>query len=1403
MSAKYKSPSFLLPNELNTSANTANDTGINSLYSMNFDGNSSSSSIDLGVITELDGLTNFSFSIWFTRPNQDSGDNVAFGNRDASNAGKGIALSLVNGLNSYLYFIGPGSGAQWNEIPNSLLNTGWNHIVTTYDGTTLKSVVNNGTPITDLSSRTLVSTTNFRLGNDGTLNSGLYSKGKLDEFCIFNKTISDQDIEALWNNGSPASAATVLNLDPFAYYPLGEQAQNTGYLDPSNPGSDISGSEWQFPNGVLQDYVMDFNGSDDFVQTSGFTIGNNYSFSCWLKSDTTSPTASVFLSSPNYYSAGYNGNFIIRFSNSTTIQMYSFDGTANSESSAATIPAIDTNWHHFFLTSNGTTTKIYWDGSPLTVTGNQTKSLDNLLQGLIIGYEVNFGNNPFSGQISNVAVWNSDQTANVANIYNNGSPQTTYTVTPQNWWKLNADSVYTPSAPNYTTALDYVNTSSPTYGNYSNNTSSIISGNADRTISFWYKTNSAGLNPNEYAVSLGDLGNSATSTQFSIALGPGSPNPTDNTFFRLYGKGNDSSTIYIKYLGDQKYHHIVISYSSLSANVYVDGESQGAVTFPSGTPLATTSGINIGKSFQAGSNGNVSNVAVYDSALTASQVSTLFNFGTPETSISFNPLVWYKLDNKTTGSQSNGSLTGSSYDLTHNGTVNEVSSSVAVVPSWKIPSALPITTPNYTAALDFNGSSNYIDVPNVYDSIKTTNIFTISTWFITDLSHSTSMIFGRDGYAGSYADFACWIQQSGQVLMYVGGSAATTSIGTITANTWINAVFVFKNTGTGTHKDVDIYINGSPVAVTQTANAMPNTSYNLRIGGAATYRFKGSISNVAVFNSALTSPQVSTLYNNGTPETAISFSPIGWWKLDTGGSTITDYGSAGNNGTNSSPGATQVTSDVVTPQPVNGVSTTLPSTALQQSDLQFDSPYSNYSLKFDGTGDYINCGNSLNFVTSNYSLSFWIKTTSTTNLVICEKGANDEIAIQTLTSGNIRWAGTNSFDTSGVNVSDNNWHHLVFVANGSSSFIYIDGSLNTTGGNKIQASSNTDNFYIGSRAGLSGFNGQLDETSLFNYALSSAKVLEIYNNGKPSDLDNFSGTAPISWWRLGENAYFDNNTFTVPNSITGAPNGTGAGTVTSMLSADAPGTYANGVGTNLDIVDRVGDAPLSTANSQSYNMIPDDKVPYVPGYVGAQISNTSEMTFDGVDDIFDLSSEVLFDSTKSFSVSAWVKLTGYSPSLYPSIAKFKTDTSTGWTFGLSNASAYAGVFFGSSTNFARGRTDGDISADFIGVWKHICLVFDGVDKAALSSYKIYVDGSNIGLTGAGAFSTVSNTSSVIGGQPGNKFNGQIDEVAIFDKALTADQIKFDLYNATTTGKTADIENNTNLPTPVAWYRMGD
>jgi hypothetical protein len=50
------------------------------------------------------------------------------------------------------------------------------------------------------------------------------------------------------------------------------------------------------------------------------------------------------------------------------------------------------------------------------------------------------------------------------------------------------------------------------------------------------------------------------------------------------------------------------------------------------------------------------------------------------------------------------------------------------------------------------------------------------------------------------------------------------------------------------------------------------------------------------------------------------------------------------------------------------------------------------------------------------------------------------------------------------------------------------------------------------------------------------------------------------------------------------------------------------------------------------------------------------------------------------------------------------------------------------------------------------------------------------------------------------WNGKIDEVAIFDYALDSDQIE-EIYNATSTGKTADLSDMATPP--VAWYRMGD
>jgi len=388
------------------------------------------------------------------------------------------------------------------------------------------------------------------------------------------------------------------------------------------------------------------------------------------------------------------------------------------------------------------------------------------------------------------------------------------------------------------------------------------------------------------------------------------------------------------------------------------------------------------------------------------------------------------------------------------------------------------------------------------------------------------------------------------------------------------------------------------------------------------------------------------------------------------------------------------------------------------------------------------------------------------------------------------------YDLSSVSVTelfDGNWHHIALSVFETGQNLYIDGSLKyqysySNGGvsNPTTGFAGTSPYYI-NKFGSSGtgYLGQkIDELSFFDKKITDSEVLQIYNNGKPSDISSLS---PKQWWRLGENAYFDNNSFTVPNSIAGAPNGVGFGTVTTMLSADAPGTYANGIGDGLAITDRVGDAPLSVANSQSYNMIPDDKVPYVPGYVGAQTTNAYSMAFDGTN-YFSLGSSI--DLGQTNTISFWI----YYPANGFHIVTGDPLIGNNYNIFLNNGNT---ILYRTTTGYNTWSVSPTLNA-----WTHLAFTKNNTDTYG----KMYFNGVEQSI-GSGSQNirygvTKFNT---IGAKPNGTvgFVGKLDEFAVFDKELTADQIKFDLYEPTTTGKTADIENNTNLPTPVAWYRMGD
>ena len=100
----------------------------------------------------------------------------------------------------------------------------------------------------------------------------------------------------------------------------------------------------------------------------------------------------------------------------------------------------------------------------------------------------------------------------------------------------------------------------------------------------------------------------------------------------------------------------------------------------------------------------------------------------------------------------------------------------------------------------------------------------------------------------------------------------------------------------------------------------------------------------------------------------------------------------------------------------------------------------------------------------------------------------------------------------GSGLNDGNWHHMVATRTGTTYKIYID-TVDTAflGGGYAYTNANT----IGKGNFGGNFAGNIDEVGIWNSALSSAAVTEIYNSGVPNDLDELTNASdPTAWYRI-------------------------------------------------------------------------------------------------------------------------------------------------------------------------------------------------------------------------------------------------------------------------------------------------
>ena len=201
-------------------------------------------------------------------------------------------------------------------------------------------------------------------------------------------------------------------------------------------------NEWNPDLSSFNNYSLDFDGTDDYMETTGFTLGSAYSFSVWFNLDV-SPSSRMLLSSEHYFTSGYD-NFIFRVKTSTTIDLFSYSGTSSPQSITMTVPTLSTGtWYNIILTNTGSgSAQGYLDGSSVTTTGSTSRSFSDLQgsKGLIVGDDLTNRNAAFNGKIDEVAVFNySLSSSDATSIYNNGVPanlNNQLSTGPLGWWRM-------------------------------------------------------------------------------------------------------------------------------------------------------------------------------------------------------------------------------------------------------------------------------------------------------------------------------------------------------------------------------------------------------------------------------------------------------------------------------------------------------------------------------------------------------------------------------------------------------------------------------------------------------------------------------------------------------------------------------------------------------------------------------------------------------------------------------------------------------------------------------------------------------------------------------------------------------------------------------------------------------
>ena len=550
---------------------------------------------------------------------------------------------------------------------------------------------------------------------------------------------------------------------------------------------------------------------------------------------------------------------------------------------------------------------------------------------------------------------------------------------------------------------------------------------------------------------------------------------------RVYLSTN-SITVTSTDFDDDTWRHVVFVSDGINSVFYVNGVQKGgdngAVTSLGTGAKNFIIGTSVGNAPNWRCNGSISEVKIYNRSLSATEVMALYNSSKPKASAgsSQSGLVGHwALDS--------GGYNSNTESITDKTPYGNHGTNVGAI----------LTTDRMgheNKSMSFDGS-DYINCGDVIDLGETTVTF----WFKTSDLTAHNGIIDFAGSAGlGHFDFNHYLDRP---LLYFANSNYryfNSNFQDYLDGNWHFLVLYIKGGQIDDILSSALSVDLNSISVVSTSHSVSPDSWNdLHIGKTGYGSFNGSISDVRIYNRALSVDEINALYNSYRPKAGSGSLKRGlildmplklkYTKDETVGSEImTDRTPYSNDGQN------------------NGASV--------------GGGYSSFV-----PNDYVDCSNASSLqITNNISVFMWIKggTPDHGDSIISrwDTGANKRVwdifgtdtnlfGIQLSDDGTFSAGHRKQYLSSNV-VYDNNWHQIGFTFNTVDLKLYVDGIESTGIANFNDSITFLDSNNIKLMMGANLNNGALQRYSqinlcdvkIYNRALLESEIKLLYDKGR-------------------------------------------------------------------------------------------------------------------------------------------------------------------------------------------------------------------------------------------------------------------------------------------------------------------